>query len=205
MFCMMFRVIMLFHSHAKVECRKQCENVCLDESHQQFKEPHEYAESNGYRRHCRTQHAFDIAENKDQAHETKDNDMPCRDVGKETDHEDERLGEYPEEIDKRHQRDREFKPPWHARCIIDMFPVIFVPDESRDNKSENCQNARDGQVAGHIRPEREERDQAHQVIKKDEEENSQQIRKIFFIFLFTDGGFGNVVPDKQDDWLNQGL
>lgn len=105
---MLFRMIMLFHGHAEVEGRKKGENVGLDECDKQFKEAHENPEGHGYRRNGHSQGAFDISENKDQAHEAQDDDMPGADVSKETDHEDERLGKYAKEFDERHQRYREF-------------------------------------------------------------------------------------------------
>ena len=99
----MFRVIMLFHGHSEVKGGKECENISLDECHQQFQEAHEYSESHGYRRYSDPKRAFDIAENKDQAHETQDDDMPGAHVSKETDHEDEWLGKDPHDLDNGHE------------------------------------------------------------------------------------------------------
>ena len=162
---------MLFHGHSEIEGRKKSKYVCLDESYKQFQETHEYAEGNGYRRNGRTQCAFDVSEDKDQAHETEDNNMPGGDVRKETDHENERLGKDPQELDKRHQRNGEFKPPGHARRIVNMFPVSFVCAEGGDHKSEQSHNTGNGQVSCYVGSERKYRDQAHQVIKKDKKEN----------------------------------
>ena len=82
----MFCGVKLFHGHPEIEGREKGEDVRLDECHQQFQEPHEYAEGNGYRRHGDPERAFDVAENKDQAHEAEDDDMPGAHVRKETDH-----------------------------------------------------------------------------------------------------------------------
>ena len=166
----MFCMIMLFHGHPEIKSRKKRENVCLDECHQQFQESHEYAESNGYRGNGRTQHAFDIAENKDQAHEAEDDDMPGGNVSKETDHEDERLGNNSHELDNGHERYREFQPPGHARGIVNMFPVILIRAESGDNECEHSHDAGHGNVARYVGPEGKEWDQAHEVVQEDEEE-----------------------------------
>jgi hypothetical protein len=137
---MFFRMIMLFHGHAEVEGRKKGENVGLDECDKKFQESHEYSEGNGYRRNGHTQGAFYISENKDQAHEAQDNDMPRADVRKETDHEDERLGENAKEFDERHQRYREFQPPGNTGGVVNMFPVIFICAEGCNNKCEQRQD-----------------------------------------------------------------
>ena len=99
---------MLFQRHPKIEGREQGKNVSLDECHQQFQESHEYGECNRYRCNGCAQHSFHVAEDKDQAHKAQHDDMPGADVSKETDHEDERLGKDPHELDNRHERDREF-------------------------------------------------------------------------------------------------
>jgi len=168
---MFFRMIMLFHGHSEIEGGKECENISLDECHQQFQEAHEYAESNGYRRNGHTQHAFDISEDKDQAHEAQDDDMPGGNVRKKTDHEDERLGENAKEFDEWHQWNRKLKPPGHARRIINMLPVILIRTESGYDESKQSQDPGNSYISGYIGPEWEDWDQPDEVVEEDEEEN----------------------------------
>lgn len=160
---------MLFHRHPEIKGRKKCENVGLDKCHQQFQEAHEYAESHGYRRDRQPERAFDIPENEDKAHETEDDNMPGAHVSKETDHEDEWLGKDAEQLNERHQRQREFQPPGHPWRIVDFFPVMFISAEGCDNKGKHRHDSRHSQVACYIRSERKERDKAHQVVQEDEE------------------------------------
>ena len=91
--------------------------------------------------------------------------MARHDVGEQTDHQRERLGEYPEELHERHDRqgqfqvDRRFGPK-------DLFPVRFRGEQVDRYKRTKCQYACYRYISRNISASRENRYDSDQVVIK---------------------------------------
>ena len=96
-----------------------------------------------------------MSENKYQENETEGYDVTSGNVGKETDHKHERLGEHTYKFYQRHDGKRDFQPPRHAWGVENVFPIVFVARESGDKECYNSQNSGDGDVASNIYSARE--------------------------------------------------
>ena len=76
-------------------------------------------------------------------------------IGKESDHQAERLGEHTDYLYQGHQRKRDLEPGRNLGPK-DVFPVVLVAEEVDGKKGEQGENQGDGNITGDIRPSREE-------------------------------------------------
>ena len=197
-------MVTFFYRHAEVQRRKQREHVSLNEGYQQFEERHEDGKQHRQHRRAVAHRHVHLAEEEDEAEKADDDDVPCGDVGEQTNHQHERLDENAQQFDERHQRQRELEPPRHARRIDDMHPVRFRGTEGGDEEGEQRQHHRDGDVAGYVGAEREERNQPHQVVDQDEEKERQQVGHEAVV-LVADGWSGDVVAHEENHRLHPRL
>ena len=127
--------------------------------------------------------------------------MARHDVGEQTDHQRERLGEYPEELHERHDRqgqfqvDRRFGPK-------DLFPVRFRGEQVDRYKRTKCQYACYRYISRNISASRENRYDPDQVIDQDKEKYRQQIGRERLIF-FSDRLFDHPVLYVGDGHFHQ--
>ena len=80
--------------HSDEERRQDGEHVGLDVSHQQFQASHEDGHEDGYDGyHAAHACAIHATDDENQGHEHHDDDVTGKDVGEQTDHQGERLGD----------------------------------------------------------------------------------------------------------------
>ena len=80
---------------------KQRENVGLQEGYQEFDQVHENHEERGKRPSTETDASTELlSENEDERGERQNDDVPGRNVGRQTDHEDRRLDENARDLDR---------------------------------------------------------------------------------------------------------
>ena len=118
-------VVRLFCSCSNVRSRKNRKDKGLDEGYDQFDEVHKGRKQ--YTDHrssgCSTYTGAIISENKDQSDQTKNNNVPCRDVGKKTNHQGEWLDEKPQDL---YRRKNDLYPGGNTRHPEYMLPVMFI-------------------------------------------------------------------------------
>ena len=157
----------------------------MQTSHQQFQTVHERAEQHRNDRHSEIHQQPHRYRDKDQAGEGEEDRMSCHDIGKQTDHQGERLGEYAEKLDKRHDWQRQFQID---RCFRPkyLFPVFLCRKQVDSDKRTSRQDGRDRNVAGDVGPSRKDRDDSDQIVDQDKEEDRQQIRGKRPVLFFAD-------------------
>ena len=199
---------MVFRLHGRqseIEGRQKCKHIGLDKGNQQFKQIHKYHKSHGDHRNPESQRGADGAENKNKAYETKCDDMPCGDVGKETDHQDKGFGDDPDDLNDRHQGNGKFQPPGHPGGVDNVDPVMFVTVDGGENEGENRHDQGDRDIPGYIGTPRKKGDQTEKVVEKDKKEHRKQEGHELLIFFLPDGASGNVIADKDDQRFHQRL
>ena len=156
--------------HADEQRWQYGEDVGLDIGDQQLQGRHEDGHEDGddthHATHARTVHA---ADNEDESHQHHDDDVTGQDVGEQTDHQGEGLGDGGNQLDDGHQReglqeDRYVGPK-------DVFPIMLVAEYVHEEIGQEGKHYGDAQVACHIGSEGEERNQTKQVGEEDEEEH----------------------------------
>ena len=191
--------VFLLHGHAREQGGKQGENESLDKGDDAFQKPHKHVENERNEGNAVAKGgAVQTAKDEYQGNDTERDDMAGGDVGEKTDHQHEGLRENADELHNRHQRDGKFEEPRHARRVDDVFPVVLVGRKGGHQESDDSQDTGDGNVAGDVGATRENRDQPHQVVDKDEEKQGEQIGEVFFVFV-AQGRNGDFVTDKQDE------
>ncbi len=127
--------------------------------------------------------------------------MSGQDVGEKPYHKAERLGEDADDLDRRHQRHRHFKPCRHVRPK-NVLPVMLVAEQVDNEECEERQHKRHSDVASDVRSSREERDDSHQVVDEYEEERCQQVRRVpSVVRSYT--ALDNIVLNHGDKHLHQ--
>ena len=109
--------------------------------------------------------------------------MTCGDIGKETNHKHNRLGEHTHNF---HNRDdgRAFEPQRHAVRPKYVLPIFLVAGECRYYKGEQRQYARYSDVAGKVCTARKYRHKTKKVVDENEEKHCHQERhKLVAVFL----------------------
>ena len=81
---------------------KHGEHICLNECHQHLKQVHEEEHDDTEEIQAQTITYTHRPAKEDDTGEAENNSMTCHHVGKETDHQGKRLGEYAEELDDWH-------------------------------------------------------------------------------------------------------
>ena len=190
--------------HTDVDSAQQGEDKRLDEGHQQFQTAHEDVEEDGHHRHAVAEGGRHLPEDEYQRDEAQHDNVAGRDVGEKTDHQHERLREDADQLHKRHDRGGQLQPPRHARRVENVHPVLLAGGERGDEKRDQRQDAGDGDVAGEVGPAREYRDEPHQVVQQDEEEERKQIGRIF-VGIFPQRWVDNLVLQEHDHGFHQRL
>ena len=157
--------------------RKHREDISLDECDKQFKAVHEYPEYYRHDSHCPSYCRPELRRDEYHRHDAEDERMSRHYVGKQTDHQGERLCEHAEYLDYYEYR---LQPQRHIRPE-DVFPVMPVRGEIRQDECTHGQDESYRYVSRDIRSAGEERHYSHQVVYEDEEEHRQQVRGVFCI------------------------
>src|SRR5574344_2871999 len=105
---MMFR-----HRQSDEHCRKHCEDVCLNEGNKEFKAIKEDCKEHCQRSHDAIDRSSNLGCDEDHSYQRQECSMTCHDVGKETNHECDWLGEESKELDDCHDW---LQPCWHSIC-----------------------------------------------------------------------------------------
>lgn len=156
-------------SQSDEDGREEREYIGLEEYDQYLENLHSQSEEDGEHSHPGSESRADGAEHKDQSHEHQFDDMSRQDIGKETDHQGERFGEYPNELEERHKRDRAFKPHRSRRDEEDILPIVLRGEDIDENERDHGEYAGHGEVARHVGSAREDRDESENIIDEDEE------------------------------------
>ena len=86
--------MVLLLCHAKIDGRKEGENIRLNKTDQQLEEQHKNVEGNRNDRRPVSCDPGKLAEDENQDNKTKRNKMPCQHVGKKSDTENQGLDEH---------------------------------------------------------------------------------------------------------------
>ena len=136
----------------------------------------------------------------DHAYHTDKHAMTGQDVREESDHQGERLGEHSDDLDCRHQRERDLQPGRNLRPE-DVLPVVPVSEDVDGNEGEDRHHCGDCYVARGVGASREERQDAHQVVHEDEEECGQQVRGVAAV-VGSDAWLDHIVLDHHHQHLD---
>ena len=109
-------------------------------------------------------------------------------IGKEPDHQAERLGEHTYDFNHRHKRNRNFEPGRDIRPEY-ILPIVLVAEDVDSKEGEEGQYQGHGYVAGDIGTSREERHYTHKIVDEDEEECGQQVRGVALVVLAHAGAY----------------
>ena len=190
-----------YFCQTNVAGRQKREYIGLQASHEQFQAIHENTECDRNNRHADVYPNAHRDGDKDQTRQCQDNRVPCHDVGKQTDHQGERLGEYAEELDEWHDRNRQLQEDRRVGPE-DVFPISLRPEQVDGQERTNGQNHSDSDVARHVRSARKERNNADQIINKDEKEHGQQIGREGLVVPLSDAFPDHVLFDVIDHRLH---
>ena len=185
---------------AEVNRRKQREYECLQEGNQQLQEVHENHKGSGEHPDARasSNRVSVVAEDEDQACERKDDDVARADVRCQTNHQYCRLHDDAHDFDRHQDELHRYRDTGRPE---DVTPVMFVAAEV--GNQENQRRQRHGYANGSCNIEAaQERNQAQQVAKEDEEEDRQQERHVPICFI-PDGWFGNLITNEEDQRLQR--
>ena len=197
-------MLLLTDGHTDVHRAEQREDESLDERHQKLHQTHEDVKENGNRRHGPTDGRVHLTEDENQRDKRQRDDVAGGDVGEESHHQHERLREDTDSLHQRHDRQRNLQPPRHARRVEDVLPVLLAGGEGGHEEGDERQNAGHGNVAREVRAARENRDDAHDVVQEDEEEEREQIGRIF-VGVFAQRRGNHLVLKEHDDGFHEGL
>ena len=127
--------------------------------------------------------------------------MTGGDVGKESHHKHNRLGEHAHNF---HDWDdgRAFEPYRHTVGPEDVLPIFLVAGECRYYKGEQRQYARNGDVAGEVGTARKYRHKTEKVVDENEEKHCHQERHELVAVFLAERCVGNVVAHKEHQHLH---
>ena len=193
------------HGHTGEHGGEQGEDESLDEGHDALQQAHEDIEDEGDDGHAVAQPDAHATEDEDERDDAEGDDVAGGDVGEESHHQHEGLGEDTDDFHKGHQRDGDLEEPRHTGRVDEVLPVVGVGGEGGDEEGDEGEHAGDGDVAGEVGAARENRDEAHQVINKNEEEEREQIGEVFLVASLAEGGDGHLVADEEDERFHESL
>ena len=196
--------MLLADGHTDVHRAEQREDERLDERHQKFHQAHENVEEDGNRRHGPTDGRIHLTEDEDQRDERQRDDVTSGDVGEKSHHQHERLREDTDGLHQRHDGQRDLQPPRHTRRVEDVFPVLLAGGKGGHEEGDERQNAGHGDVARKVRAARENRDDTHDVVQEDEEEQGEQIGRVF-VGVFAQRRGNHLVLEEHDNGFHKGL
>ena len=129
------------NGHADIQCRKHGEDECLDVSHQTFQYADEHTEDHRDYRYSSTHtHGDSVADDEDNDHEAKDDDVSSRHVGKESDHKYDGFRENTDQFNHRHEGE-DLEPCGDARRVEDIDPIVLVAAEVGDEEGDDARVA----------------------------------------------------------------
>src|SRR6266576_784872 len=133
--------------------------------------------------------------------------MPCRHVGEQTEAEGERLHDFPDQLDGRHdhRHDDRAKTRQTGRNQDDGLEVALGPERPKprrfdDDECDQRERAGDGEVAGRRRAPGEEAEQV--AVQNEEEERLDEGDEL--LAAVADTRERHVIADEQDDRLDRG-
>lgn len=181
--------------HIDVYCTEKSKHHSLNVADKEFEEHHEDAHQNADRSDDATEQvAHEAAQTEHDEYHAGERDgygVACQHIGKESNHQHDRLDEHAEKLDNRHQRHwalepcRYFRPEYFA-------PVVAVARHVGDEEGAERQARRYGDVARHVAASRRERYNSHQVGEEDKEETGKQIWSIL-VCLLAESGLDEVI------------
>ena len=130
--------------------REECEDVSLNEGNQNFEQGHENGKEQRYYGSSVSENDILFSEDENNAQETQNDDVSCRDVGKQSHGERKWFGEHSQNLHNRHDRNRELQPPRHSRHIYHVLPILFVAAHVGYHKGKQSQTKRYGNVTRYI-------------------------------------------------------
>ena len=126
--------------------------------------------------------------------------MACRDVGKQSNHQRERLGEKTDEFNNGQQGTQGNRNTGHPKNVR---PVILGAVHVGQDKGQYSQHQSDGNVSCYVGTSWEEGNQAQQVVDPNKEKQGEQIRGEPVYVLRGNVHPGNFVAHKQDQRLHK--
>ncbi len=193
---------MLGVSQSDEDCTQHGEYVGLDEGHEEFETVHENHQCEADDGQRGADDGAELARDEDDASEGKDDGVTAHNVGKETYHEGERLGEDTEHFDDGHHGHGHFEPRGNGRPE-DFFPVFLVAEEVHEEERAEGEEERDVDVARDVCASGEDGDEPQKIRDEDEEEGGEEIRRVATVVLLADGGSDEVVVDAHDEHLHE--
>ena len=181
---------------------QQGEDISLNECHKHFKTVHEEHHYGTYEVQTYTVAHAHRPSKEDDAGEAQDDCVSCHHVGKETDHESERLGENAEELYDWHQRHRISLEEYRHMRPEDVFPILLVAEEVDGNHGADGKEERHVDVARNVGATREYRKQTENVCREDEEEHREQVWCERLEVLLAYRRLDHVVIDGHDEHLH---
>ena len=179
----------------EVDGGQEGENKRLQERNQEFQAVHEnheggredaYAVTGGHR-------LSSLAENEDQAHERQDDNVSRADVRRQTDHQHDRLQEHAHNLNRNDDGHHEQR---NARRPKQVAPVVLVAVQRGDQEHQRGKHHGDAKGSRHIEPS-DERHQAEEVCKEDEEEHRHQEGQELVRPLLSNVGNGDLISKEQ--------
>lgn len=186
-------MIVFFNRLSYEQSRQQREHIRLQSRNQKLQYAHEQHERSRDRRHGNR------PENEDQGNKAQNDDVACRDVREQTDHQSKRFCQDSDNLHRDHDRIKRFR---HRRRE-NVSPVILVPAERCHDERDKRHDEREENASCQIRAEREKRDQSDKVIHPDKEEHGKQIRHIPLVFLDADVRDRNIIADESHQRLEE--
>ena len=191
--------------HTDIEGCQHSENESLDVGHEALEEVdedgHKEADDSDA---AADSGAHDAAEYEDECHEAEDHHMAGGDIGEETYHEHDGLGEDAYDLDERHEGEN-LKPSRDARGVENVNPIVAIAADVGDEEGDDGESGGDSEVAGDVGASREERNKAQDVAEEDEEEEGEQIREITAIVSLADHGTSDAVAHEYHEQFDDAL
>ncbi len=201
----MLNSVLRRHGHAREHSRKQGEDEGLDEGDDAFEQSHKDVKDEGDDGNAIAETHAHASEDEDERDNAEGDDVTSGDVGEESHHQHEGLGEDTDDFHEGHQRDGNLEEPRHAGGVDEVLPVVGVSGEGGDEESDESEHASDRDVAGEVGAAGEDRDESHEVVDEDEEEEGEQIGEVFLVARFAERGDSHLIADEQDDGFHQPL
>ena len=126
--------------------------------------------------------------------------MSRQDIGEKPDHQGEGLREDADDFDERHQGNG-LQEQGHVRPE-NVLVIVLVAEQVDGEESEQRQGEGHGDVAGDVGSARKERDDAEEVVDKNEEKGRQQIGAVALV-IRPHTGFDDVIFDHHHQHFHQ--
>lgn len=139
---MIVRMLMLSHCLTKIHGRQQSENIGLENGHKQLQQTH------GCREYGRSDSNKNTFEYKGESQKAQNNDVTCRNVGEQPDHQGKGLGNNPNQFDRKHNNSQQ---QWNTWCPENVGPVIFIAGKQCENECKKGETEGNRYVSGQVR------------------------------------------------------